>query len=127
MTAQIQKTSITPAGAASASTDVLGISLALLWRPVPETLPPDPHGGWFSPMVWLALSDGRVLMGQCLHKKDDAEYDAPVHDWFAVNPENGTLQAINCFGEDLYVIAWMPLAVPDHQRPANGRLLIPNV
>lgn len=126
MNDQKQKTSITPAGAASASTDALGISLALLWQPVPETLPPDPHGGWFSPLVWLALSDGRVLTGQALHKSADAEYDAPVHDWCAIDPEDGSSNMLSCFGDDLSVVAWMPLAVPDHPRTANGRMLIPN-
>lgn len=97
----------------------LGISLALLWRPVPETLPPDPNGGWFSPTVWLAISDGRVLAGQCLHK-----YDAPIHDWFAIDPADDNSKALNCFGDELSVIAWMPFAVPDHPRTVSGRLLI---
>jgi hypothetical protein len=114
-------------GAPSALSAGLGISLALLWRPVPETLPPDPDGEWFSPMVWLALSDGRVLTGQALHKNADAKYAEPVHDWFAVDPQDGGSKSLSCFGNGLSVIAWAPLAVPCHPNMVNGRNLIPNV
>lgn len=77
----------------------------LRWYPVPQTLPPDPDGGWFSPYVWLALSDGTVRRGQCLHKKADAEYADPVHDWFLDDEQ---------IGDGVHVLAWMPFAVPDH-------------
>jgi len=79
-------------------------TIALPWQSVPQSLPPDPHCGGFSPDVWLALSDGTVHSGQCLHKKPDANYDAPVHDWFI---ENRQLDV------GLKVIAWMPFAKPD--------------
>lgn len=100
----------------------VGISLALLWEPVPKTLPPDPEGGWFSPMVWLALSDGRVVPGQCLHKSDYEQYDSPVHDWFIEKDGNSC-----SLGDEAQVIAWMPFAGPDHPSVTNGRMLIPNV
>lgn len=106
------------------SSNAVGISLALLWQPVPESLPPNPDGGWFSPMVWLALSDGRVLVGQALHKGSNAEYDAPVHDWFVIDLADGKNKSLNCLGDDLSVIAWMPLATPDHPSIVNGKLLI---
>lgn len=108
------------AGAASAPADV-GISLALLWRPVPETLPPDPTGGWFSPTVWIALRDGRVIPGQCLHKNAEVQFDAPVRAWF--REDNGRSVQL---GDDEVVIAWMPFAVPDHPHAVNGRMLIVN-
>lgn len=77
----------------------------LRWYPVPQTLPPDPDGGWFSPYVWLALSDGTVRRGQCLHKKRDALHSDPVHDWFVDDEQ---------LDHALHVLAWMPFAVPDH-------------
>lgn len=79
-------------------------SLPLQWQPVPQSLPPDPDGNWFSPMVWLALSDGRVVQGQCLHRCKDAQYDAPVHAWF-----EGQRQ----LPDSIKVVAWMPFATPD--------------
>lgn len=87
-------------------------SLPLEWHPVPQSLPPDPEGGWFSPDVWLALSDGRVVQGNCLHRSEDATYDAPVHAWF-----EGRCQ----LPESIKVIAWMPFATPDF--PAHLRHL----
>lgn len=88
-------------------------TLPLRWNRVPDSLPPDPEGGWFSPVVWLALSDGTVEMGTCLHKRPDAKHDAPVHDWFIEN------KAIECLKHErgnpaLHVVAWMPFAKPDH-------------
>ncbi len=79
-------------------------SLSLQWNPVPQTLPPDPDGGWFSPTVWLALSDGRVVQGRCLHKSPNATYDAPVHAWFEDHRQ---------LPDSIKVVAWMPFAVPD--------------
>lgn len=87
----------------------LGISLVLRWNLVPESLPPDPDGEWFSPTVWLALSDGRVAPGECLHKKSTAKYDDPVHDWF-IEKDGKSCQ----LGRGVDVLAWMPFAVPDH-------------
>lgn len=85
--------------------------LQLEWSPVPQTLPPDPHGGWFSPKVWLALSDGTVSPGECLHAKKGSDF--LVHSWFANNQQ---------IEEDkVQVVAWMPFAVPDH--PGWGRLI----
>lgn len=122
MTTEKAQDSAAPTGAASGLSAGLGISLALLWQPVPETLPPDPTGGWFSPTVWLALLDGRVIPGQCLHKSADAKFDAPVHAWFC--EKDGLSMQLD---DDEVVVAWMPFAVPDHPRIANGRMLIPNV
>ena len=85
-------------------------SLPLEWLPVPQSLPPDPDGNWFSPEVWLALSDGRVVRGQCLHRCKDATYDSPVHAWF-----EGQRQ----LPESIEVLAWMPFATPDF--PVNLR------
>lgn len=85
-------------------------SLPLEWQPVPQSLPPDPDGNWFSPEVWLALSDGRVVEGKCLHRCKGATYDAPVHAWF-----DGQRQ----LPKSIEVIAWMPFATPDF--PADLR------
>lgn len=98
----------------------VSISLVLFWRMVPETLPPDPIGGWFSPTVWLALQDGRVIPGQCLHKNADVQFDAPVHSWFG-EKDGKSVQ----LGDDEIVIAWMPFAVPDHPHAANSRIQAP--
>lgn len=91
-------------------------TLALRWLPVPETLPPDPCGGWFSPEVWLALSNGTVRRGKCLHKSAGETFPEPVHSWFV---NDGMLH------ETIQVVAWMPFAVPDHPSvlpaPVNGR------
>lgn len=86
------------------STAVALPSLPLQWQAVPQSLPPDPDGNWFSPEVWLALSDGRVVRGMCLHRAKGATYAAPVHAWF-----EGSRQ----IDDDIEVIAWMPFAVPD--------------
>jgi hypothetical protein len=80
-------------------------TLALHWQPVPKTLPPNPDGHRFSPDVWLALSDGTVKRGNCLHRDADATYPDPVHSWFVDGSQ---------LDERLSVVAWMPLAVPDH-------------
>ncbi len=88
----------------------LDISLLLHWNNVPESLPPDPSGGWFSPIVWLALSDGRVLPGQCLHNIETEKHDSPVHDWFVELADGNSHQ----LDKGVAVIAWMPFAVPNH-------------
>ena len=84
-------------------------TLRLNWNPVPETLPPGAETHWFSPTVWLALSDGRVAPGQCLHRVKGATYNAPVHSWFI---EDGGRSVM--LSDGITVIAWMPFAVPDH-------------
>lgn len=85
-------------------------SALLQWQSVPESLPPDPDGpGWWSPDVWLALSDGTVERGKCLHKSPRATYAAPVHDWFLDN-----VQLCAARAKGVRVIAWMPFAKPDH-------------
>jgi hypothetical protein len=81
-----------------------GPSLLLQWRPVPASLPPDPEANWFSPEVWLALTDGRVVRGMCLHRVKNAQYDAPVHGWFEGN---------EALDDGVGVLAWMPFATPD--------------
>jgi hypothetical protein len=84
-------------------------SLPLQWHPITESLPPDPDGpGWWSPDVWLALSDGTVESGKCLHKSPQATYKAPVHDWFI-----GDTQLCAARPRGVKVVAWMPFAVPD--------------
>ena len=88
------------------------------WQPVPETLPPDPEGGWYSPIVWLALSDGRVLPGQALHNTSWVK--PPVRDWFVIVrdhvQEPGRVRVINYLGAGVTVVAWKPIATPDHPR-----------
>lgn len=81
-------------------------TLPLNWNPVPETLPPNPDN-FFSPRVWLALSDGRVSVGCCLHHEAGVISKRPVHAWFVDDEE---------LDEDggVTVVAWMPFAVPDH-------------
>lgn len=120
--ASIQLSAENPADGRSASNGELGISLALLWNLVPESLPPDPDGGWFSPTVWLALSDGRVMPGRCLHKKETSECEAPVRDWFI--EEDGKSCQID---KVVDVLAWMPFAVPNHPHFESAVKLIPNV
>lgn len=83
--------------------------LYLKWNPVPQSLPPGAETHWFSPQVWLALSDGSVHPGQCLHASKGSEYDGP-HDWF-IDTKEGSV-SIGCNGAK--VVAWMPFAVPDH-------------
>lgn len=82
-------------------------TVRLDWQPVPETLPPDAEGNWFSPQVWLALSDGRVVQGKCLHRCRNATYAEAVHDWF-IGEDNASVD------DDVSVVAWMPFAVPGH-------------
>jgi hypothetical protein len=92
-------------------------SKVLHWQPFPQTLPPDPHGGWFSPYVWLAFSDGAVERGQCLHKQANAAYSDPVHSWYVDNEQ---------VGDDRNVVAWMLFAVPDHPGLALAAALAAN-
>lgn len=77
----------------------------LQWQPVPQTLPPDPLGGWFSPYVWLAFEDGTVERGKCLHKPANAAYSDPVQSWYVDDQQ---------VDDDRNVVAWMLFAVPDH-------------
>lgn len=79
--------------------------LPLLWRPVPETLPPFTDGLW-SDDIWLALSDGRVARGQVMAKSTESAHPNPVHAWFADDEQV----------EEADVVAWMPFASPDHPR-----------
>lgn len=79
--------------------------LPLLWRPVPETLPPFTDGLW-SDDIWLALSDGRVARGQAMAKSPESTHPDLVHAWFADDEQV----------EEAEVVAWMPFAVPDHPR-----------
>jgi len=89
------------------------------WQPVPETLPPDPEGGWYSPIVWLALSDGRVLPGQALHRAT-TDVGPLVRDWFFVlrdpGPIPGRVKVVDYLGSGVTVVAWKPIATPDHPR-----------
>ena len=80
---------------------------ANLWHPVTETLPPDTF------RVWLAVSDGRVMLGQANHKSADAKYDATVHDWFVDDQEDGS-KSIRCLGDNLSIVAWMQFTAPEH-------------
>lgn len=95
------------------------VTLRLEWYPVPKTLPPDPVGGWFSPIVWLALSNGEVKPGSCLHRIAGAKYKGPVHSWFT-EEEDGSTQLTG----KVKVVAWMPFATPDHPFMVGGRILI---
>lgn len=79
--------------------------LPLLWRPVPETLPPFTDGLW-SDGIWLALSDGRVARGQAMAKSPESAHPNPVHAWFIDDEQL----------EEAEIVAWMPFAVPDHPR-----------
>lgn len=77
-----------------------------IWNKIPETLPPG-DASRFSPIVWLALDDGRVVPGQCLHKKATATYKASVHSWF-IEPTDGQ-RSQQYIGEPL---AWMLIVPP---------------
>ena len=88
------------------------------WQPVPGTLPPDPDSGGDSPLVWLALSDGRVLTGQALHRATVGDADPSARDWYMVLREQRKVKVINCLGAGVTVVAWMPITAPDH--PSAG-------
>lgn len=80
----------------------------------PETLPPGASAHWFSPDVWLALSDGQVVMGCCLHRTADATHDELVHDWFANHPEHGS-SSLDCdYWNGTEVVAWSTIESPKH-------------
>ena len=88
-------------------------SAALKWNRVPQSIPPGKEDGFFSPEVWLALSDGSVYMGKCLHKSPGHTYDGPVHSWFA--QKDGQSMHLDCDAfNGAHVVAWMPPATPDH-------------
>jgi len=39
------------------------------WIDVRKRLPPGEETGWFSPRVWVALKDGTVGQGECMHRQ----------------------------------------------------------
>lgn len=86
-------------------------TLYLPWNYISESIPPGAETHWFSPKVWLALSDGRVMPGQCLHKMKNAIYDGPVHSWFIFQEDGGPGLQLS---EGIDVIAWIPFAKPYH-------------
>jgi hypothetical protein len=86
-------------------------SYPLLWRPVPETLPPpECDGDQHSERVWLALDDGSVRLGSCHYRPPNATYADPVHAW----------EVDGLIDDDQKVIAWMPFAVPCHPNTLNN-------
>ena len=89
------------------------------WQPVPGTLPPDPDSGGDSPLVWLALSDGRVMTGQARHRAT-VGVGPLVRDWYLVlldpGPIPGRVKVIDYLGSGVTVVAWMPITTPTHPR-----------
>lgn len=88
--------------------------LPLKWNIVPESLPPRVNQDW-SDRIWVALSNGKVAIGKCLHHEEGAVAKTPVHSWFTddsyIDPDE----------DDFYVVAWMPFAVPDHPQLKLGK------
>jgi hypothetical protein len=89
-------------------------------KPVsPETLPP--FASEIEPIsydVWLALSDGQVVRGCCLRRRESAADTNPVHDWFAYHPAYGSSSICCGFWNGVTVVAWELIeapAHPDHQ------------
>lgn len=75
------------------------------WIDPKVQLPPGEETGWFSPNIWLALRDGSVVQGCCLHKSKCATYPEPgPHSWFAENTQI----------DPAMVVAWMPFIVPTY-------------
>lgn len=89
---------------------------SLTWKePKAGDLPPptQPGGTHLSQLVWLALSDNRVVVGQCLYRHPEATYKAPVHDWFIQPDDGGTSMSISCL-PGTKVVAWAPFEKPRH-------------
>lgn len=98
-------------------------------KPVsPETLPPGAERHWLSPDVWLALSDGQVVRGHCLHRQASATHPELVHTWFAIHPEHGS-SSLGCdFWNGATVVAWALFdapAHPDSQFPTSAQASSP--
>lgn len=82
------------------------------WIPVSESLPPASIGSLFSDdtlsdMVWLALSNGQVIQGYCLHCDPGATKGGPAHTWRVGNRQ---------IDGEITVEAWMPIVAPNHPR-----------
>ncbi len=76
------------------------------WNKFPDTLPPDPGGGWFSPYVWFALKNGKVVKGRVLHKSKEATYEETYHDVFLSDEFGGRQHD----GDN--IIAWSEITAP---------------
>jgi len=61
--------------------------LPLNWYGVDERAPPVAKGTPTSPALYLAMEDGSVHQGSCLHKPDKATYKALVHGWFYIDKD----------------------------------------
>lgn len=78
------------------------------------TIPPqDANNPGWSPKIWLYLSDGQVVMGQCLHRVPNANYKGLVHDWFAWHREHGSSSLSCYFWKKARVLAWAPVEAPE--------------
>jgi len=82
------------------------------WQPVLGCPPADSEDGRYSPLVWLALSDGRVLPGQALY--DISKVGPAVRDWFVVVRESERVKVTNYLGTNVTVVAYMPITTPTH-------------
>lgn len=80
----------------------------LHWFTPEEQLPEDLGGGYFSPDIWLALSDGRVVVGQCLHKNKESTTTALVHSWFYKYEDGSTHQ----LEKSVDVLWWAAFTTP---------------
>ena len=85
----------------------------LSWRSVEDELP---EGDFYSPKIFVCLSNGMVFMGCCLHKSKDATYSAKVHDWFLEMDEKSCSLSVVRNNLDLskgvYVKHWKPITLP---------------
>lgn len=84
-----------------------------------DKLPPRRNESITSVEVWLALSDDRVVRGECLFARPSLENGMQIHDWFLCSDDAGnparTLAVDNVPGKrELEVVAWALIEVPAH-------------
>ena len=81
------------------------------WNNIPDTMPPG-DAGRFSPRVWLALPDGKVMPGTCLHS---VAGEPAAHASWHLEPMDGQ----PCHQTKMVPVAWAVIVSPAHPSKAK--------